>query len=235
MKVVPATLLVNAIEVVAPEQIVCDDGVAVATGVGLTVIVTIMGAPGHPFAVGVTVYVAVPGVTPVAVKVCAMLDPLDAEAPVTPDCTTVQLKVVPATLLLNAMEVVAPEQIVCEDGVAVTTGVGLTVMTTMIGVPGHPFADGVMVYVAVPGVAPVADNTWAILEPLDAEAPDTPDCATVQLKVVPATLLVNAIDVVPPEQMVCEDGVATATGVGLTVMMTMTGVPGHPFAVELIV
>ena len=38
-----------------PEQMVCDDGVAVATGLGLTVTVTVMGVPAHPFAVGVTV------------------------------------------------------------------------------------------------------------------------------------------------------------------------------------
>ena len=40
------------------------------------------------------------------------------------------------------------------------------------------------------------------------------------MNVVPVTLLVNAIDVVVPEQIVCEDGVADATGRGLTVTVT---------------
>ena len=52
---VPATLLVSAIEVVAPEQIVCDPGVGVTLGTGLTVMVTVMGAPGHPLDEGVIV------------------------------------------------------------------------------------------------------------------------------------------------------------------------------------
>ena len=71
--------------------------------------------------------------------------PLPAVAPDTPVCVTVQAKVVPATLLVSAMEEAVPEQIVCEVGVAVTTGVGLTVMVTEIGVPGQPLAVGVMV------------------------------------------------------------------------------------------
>jgi len=87
----------------------------------------------------------VPAVVPVAVSVWAMLAPEDAVAPETPDCTTVQAKVVPATVLLSATEEAAPEQIVCEPGVAVTTGVGVTVITTTTGVPVKPLAVGVMV------------------------------------------------------------------------------------------
>ena len=141
----PLTLLVSAIEVTVPEQIVCEAGVAVATGIGFTVTVTVIAVPVHPFAVGVIVYVAVPGVVPVAVKICAMLFPLPAVAPDTFVCTTVHEKVVPATLLVSAIEVVAPEQIVCDAGVAVATGFGFTVMTTVIGVPAQPFAVGVIV------------------------------------------------------------------------------------------
>jgi hypothetical protein len=74
-----------------------------------------------------------------------MLVPLPALAPDTFDCTTVQENVVPLTLLVNAIDVALPEQIVCDDGVAVTTGAGLTVITTVIGVPAHPFAVGVIV------------------------------------------------------------------------------------------
>ena len=86
-----------------------------------------------------------PAVVPVAVNVWAMVAPEDAVAPETPDCTTVQAKVVPATLLVRATEDAVPEQIVWEAGVAVTTGVGLTVTTTVTGVPEQPLAVGVTV------------------------------------------------------------------------------------------
>jgi hypothetical protein len=91
----------------------------------------------------------------VAVNVCAIVDPEDAVAPETPDCTTVQAKVVPANVLVRAMDGAVPEQIVWDPGVAVATGVGFTVTSTDSGVPAHPLAVGVMVYVAVPAVVPV--------------------------------------------------------------------------------
>ena len=50
---VPEILLVRAIAVAVPEQIVCDAGVAVATGIGFTGDATTVGAPAHPLAVGV--------------------------------------------------------------------------------------------------------------------------------------------------------------------------------------
>lgn len=42
-------------DVVAPEQMLDEAGVAVAVGVGLTVTVTTIAAPAHVLAVGVTV------------------------------------------------------------------------------------------------------------------------------------------------------------------------------------
>jgi hypothetical protein len=72
--------------------------------------------------------------------------PLDAVAPLAPVCeVTVQSNVVPVTLLVKAILVAAPEHIVCVDGVAVATGLGLTVMVTVIGAPAHPLAVGVTV------------------------------------------------------------------------------------------
>ena len=88
---------------------------------------------------------AVPEVVPVAVSVWAMVVPEEALAPVTPDCTAVHINVVPATGLLSATEVAVPLHIVCDAGVAVATGVGLTVITTVMGVPEHPLAVGVTV------------------------------------------------------------------------------------------
>ena len=55
---------------------------------------------------------AVPAVVDVAVRICDMVDPDAAVAPVTSTSDTVQPKVVPVTLLVRAMEGEVPEQIV---------------------------------------------------------------------------------------------------------------------------
>ena len=67
-----------------PEQIVCEDGVATAFGVGLTSTVAVVVGPTHPFAVGVIVKVTVTGEVVVLVSVPAIgvPDPL-AAIPVT--------------------------------------------------------------------------------------------------------------------------------------------------------
>lgn len=76
-----------------------------------------------------------------------MLLPLPAEKPVAvPEVTAaVQVKVVPAVALLSAIDVVPPGQRVCMAGVAIPTGMGFTVITTVAGVPEHPLATGVTV------------------------------------------------------------------------------------------
>lgn len=211
-----------------PEQIDWDDGVAVATGFGFTVMVTDTGVPVQPPTEGVIVYTTVPADVPVAVSVWAMDDPEPAVAPLAPDWLTVQLKTVPLTVPLSAMDVALPEQMVCDVGVAVTFGVGLTVTVTVTGVPEQPFAVGVIVYTAVPATEPVVLSVCTMLDPLPDDAPDTPVWATVQENVVPVILLVREIDVEPPEQNDCEEGVAVATGFGFTVIVTDTGVPEQP-------
>lgn len=234
-KVAPVTFPLSVIAVVLPEQIVCVDGVAVTTGIGFTVTVTVIGVPEQPFASGVIVYVAVPGTVPVVESDCAMDVPLPADAPETPDWETVQEKVVPDTLPVSPMDVLLPEQMVCVEGVAVTTGIGLTVTVTVTGVPEQPLAVGVMVYTAVPGELPVADNVCATEVPEPAAPPDTPVCTTVQLNVAVATLLVSAMEVTPPEQSVWDVGVAVTVGTGFTVIVTVIGVPGQPPDVGVIV
>ena len=74
-----------------------------------------------------------------------MVDPEDALAPDTPDCTTVHAKVVPATGLLSDTEEAVDEHIAWLAGVAVAAGIGFTVITTVMGAPVKPFADGVIV------------------------------------------------------------------------------------------
>ena len=72
----PLVLLFKAIDViVAPEQIVCDNGVADAAGVVFTSTVAVMGVPVHPLAVGVMVKVTVAGTVVVFVRFPVMLLP----------------------------------------------------------------------------------------------------------------------------------------------------------------
>ena len=87
-----------------------------------------------------------PAVVPGLVSVCAIVDPLDALAPVIPPVIVpiVQLKVVPVTLLFNVILVAVPLQFVVGLAV-VTSGAGFIVTTMFIGVPGQPFADGVTI------------------------------------------------------------------------------------------
>lgn len=106
----PGTLLVSTIDVGLLEQILCDEGVAVAEGAGFTLTVATIGVPEQPAAVGVMVYTAVPTLAPVAVKVCVMFAPDPADAPLAPVCVTVQANVVPPTLLVSAIEAAFPEQ-----------------------------------------------------------------------------------------------------------------------------
>lgn len=82
---------------------------------------------------------------PVAVSVCVIALPELLEAPLTPDCATVHEKVVLPMLLVRAIEVAPPEQSVCEEGVAVTVGIGFTVTVAVMGAPAQPPTEGVIV------------------------------------------------------------------------------------------
>jgi hypothetical protein len=240
-KVVPATAgtLVIAILVVAPLQIVVAVGVAMATGIGFTVTSTVTAVPEHPFAVGVMVYLTTPAVLFALDRDWEMGVPAPFEKPVIVaplNCIAVQPNVVPATAgtLVSAMVVVAPLHIVWEAGVAVTEGIGLTVISTVMGVPEQLFAVGVMVYLTTAIVFVALSKVWVIGLPPAFENPvAVPLCnPAVQPKVVPATLfgLVSVIEVVEPLQMVCEAGLAVTLGIGLTVISTVIGKPLHPLA-----
>lgn len=74
-----------------------------------------------------------------------MLVPELFDAPLTLVCVTVQANVAPPVLLLSAIEVAVPEQMLCELGVAVAVGAGLTVTVTVIGEPAQVPALGVIV------------------------------------------------------------------------------------------
>lgn len=73
-----------------------------------------------------------------------MVDPVPDVAPLMPaPLLAVQLKVVPGVKLVKLIEVEVPEQIVWGEGDAVTNGIGFTDTVTVIGVPEHPFEEGV--------------------------------------------------------------------------------------------
>ena len=114
-----------------------------------------------------TVYLTTPAVVPVLVNVCSIEEPqLERQLPnpfIVPPVggvwiAAVQVNVVPVTLLDKAMEDEDPEQIVCEDGVAIAAGTGLTVISTVIVEPLHPLALGVTVYLTTPAAVPVLVN-----------------------------------------------------------------------------
>ena len=73
-----------------------------------------------------------------ASKICAILAPVPPLDPVTLVSELVQLKVAPNGAELNEIPVDVPSQIVCNVGVAITTGFGFTLTTTAVGEPIHP-------------------------------------------------------------------------------------------------
>ena len=223
-----------------PEQIVWVAGVATTFGVGLTITVAVVVGPAQPFATGVIVKVTVTGTLVVLVNVPDILPEPDAAIPVTvPVLSLTQLYTVPATgLPLNTIVVIGlAEQIVCDDGVAVAVGVGFTVTVAVMDGPGQPFAVGVIVKVTVTGALVVLFNVPLILPEPDAAIPVTvPVLSLVQLKVVPTTLpLITIVVIAVLLHIVCDDGVATALGVGFTSTVAVTGAPGQPLAVGVIV
>lgn len=99
-------MLVKEKEVVPPEQSACEPGVTVIVGAGFTVTVTTIGFPEQPASVGVIVYITVPELSPVVVRVCVIVVPELLDAPVTPDWEVTQEYVVVPELLLSVIEVV---------------------------------------------------------------------------------------------------------------------------------
>lgn len=164
----------GTIDVIAvPEQIFCDDGVAVAVPpTGFTTTAAVVGVLLQPFKVGVTVNVTVTGAPVLFVKAPLIFPvPLAAIPVTTAILSLTQLYVTPLPLPFNEIVLIpVPEQTVCEDGVAdAAFGTGFTVMVAVTGVPVQPFAVGVMVNVTVTGEPDVFVKVPAIFPvPLDA-------------------------------------------------------------------
>ena len=124
---------------------------ATAFGVGFTSTVAVVVGPTQPLAVGVMVNVTVIGAKVVLVNVPLILpEPFDAIPVTATTLSLVQVKVVPMVLLVFTIVVMAaPEQIVCEAGVAIAFGVGLTSTVAVVVGPTQPLAVGVIVNVTV--------------------------------------------------------------------------------------
>jgi hypothetical protein len=115
---------------------------------GFIVVVALIGVPWQPFAVGVIVKVTVTAALVRLAKVPLIFPEPLAGIPVTISVLfLVHVKVVfgtgpPKLMVLMASSV----HLDCDNGVAVTVGIGFTVTVAFIEVPVQPFAEiGVMV------------------------------------------------------------------------------------------
>ena len=186
------------------------------------------------FAEGVNVKVTVTGAFVVLVKLPVILPEPNEAIPVTlAVLSRVQLKVDPVTGPDGVIVLIAPpEQIVCEVGDAVPLGVGFTSTVAVNVAPVQLFAEGVNVNVTVTGAFVVLVRLPVISpEPLAPMPVTSAVLSRVQLNVVFKTGPDGAIVLIaPPEQIVCEAGVAVPLGVGFTNTMAVKGVPGQPLA-----
>jgi len=163
------------------------------TGVGFTTTVAVIDEPTQKVGVGpvgVIVNVTVTGALVVLVKLVPVIlvpEPLAAIPVTAAVLSLVHAKVVPVTelLVLNAIVVkLVALHIVWPLLVAVATGIGVTVASTVNAEPAQVLAVGVTVYLLTPPAALV--KVWAIVVP-QAEAqlaapvivPDTAACVHV--------------------------------------------------------
>ena len=144
----PATWLVRLSVVVPPEQIDCEAGVTVSTGVGLIVTLTVCDEPAQlpPVEVGVTVYTttSVLPVVLVIVLLIVLVVCVVVLSPVVFGLSAATQVNVEATLAVSGMLTVCPLHIVADETLVIT-GTGFTVTVATIGAPGHVPAVGVIV------------------------------------------------------------------------------------------
>ncbi len=109
-----------------PGQTVCVDGIPpVMVGLGLTIKLNVVIAPIHAPRVGVTVMVAIIGVSPMQVAVNAGISPMPFAAKPIEGSLFVQVYVAPAGELAKAVNgTLLPSQVIMfEIGITVTQGV----------------------------------------------------------------------------------------------------------------
>jgi hypothetical protein len=149
--------------------------------------VKLCAVPGHPLAEGVTVIVAVTGALVVLIAVNDGIFPLPLAAKPIAVLLFIQIKAVPLTAPVKLMALVAVALQTAWLAGSATLGVGLTVMVKLCTAPGHPFAAGVTIIVAVTGalvrLMAVKDGIFPV--PPDAKPMEV--LLFVQVKLVPIT------------------------------------------------
>ena len=209
-----------------------------ATELPFTVIVNVVDTPIQPAAVfGVTVIVAVTavGVVLIAIKLGMLPVPLAAK-PIL-GVLLVQLKVVPATVLVKFIAAVDDPVHSVWFGTIPTVAVGLTVMVNVLATPTHPVlvTTGVTVIVAVTGALVVLTAVNTGILPVPVAAKPILGVLFVQLNTVPATVPVKATAVVaPPLHTTWLPGWFT-DGVGYIVSVAIIDGPLQPLMLGVIV
>ena len=206
---------------------------AFTLAVGLTVIVNVIGVPGHdtPALVytGVTVTVAVTGEAVLLIAVNDPILPVPLAARPMLVLLLVQLYTVPATgPVIVTAAVDAPLQTVW-FAIALTAGVGFTVIVNVLGVPGQPveILTGVTVIVATTGVVPALVAVKLGILPVPAPPKPIEGWLFVHWKNTPDCEVVNVTGAVadPLHSTWLPGYGGFITGVGFTVIVKLTGAP----------
>lgn len=164
------------------------------------------GAPGQPLISGVIVKVTVIAVLLLLCKVPLMFPFPLAAIPVTCSVLSrIQLNTVPGVFPDNTIvDIAASEHLVWLDGVAVTSGVGLTKTVAVAGLPGQPLAFAVTVNVTVTGFTEPLINVPEILPlPLLPIVPVMAGLSLTQSKVTPLVALESTMVVIFPPLQTC--------------------------------
>ena len=184
------------------------------------------GVPLQPFKAGVTVRLATCGVAPVLVDM-NVNPPVPLAANPMAVFELVQVKTAPLVPLKPTARLM-PAQTVWLSG-GVTMGVGLTLMLKFWAAPTHPCALGVTVRLASSVALTLA--AVKLISPVPVAPNPMLMLLFVQLKFVPA-VPVNATFTTLPPHTVWLIGAVTV-GIGLTVIVKLTGAPIHPFKMEV--
>lgn len=151
----PPIVPMNAIELVVTLLHKAWFAGCIRPGVGFMVIVNVLGAPGQPAAVGVTVIVADTGVLVALTALNGAIFPEPLAGKPIAGLLFVHVYVVPFTDPVNDIALVgAPLQKLRFAG-CTTVGVGFTVIVNVTGGPIQFAAHGVTVIVAIAGVSAV--------------------------------------------------------------------------------
>lgn len=208
------------------------------TGDGLTFTVTIDDMPRQEPVeeVGVTEYSTLATAELlVSVNVWMKLLPPPPDAPrVVPGSITVQAKLLPVVLAVDAVSGILTELQVVAISVDVITGVGYTLTVTVVGVAAvqEPMLAGEVgstVYVAVPMFVWLVLDRMSVIVVVPLVPPEIPDDSDVtpHVNVLPVIVAASPIFMAIPLQIACDVGVLTP-GNGLTVTVISDEAPVQP-------